>query len=101
MQGKRYPTYSLAEIQEKVRSGAFIVTRTASDTAGDLGFDEGEIVRCVLALSRTEFYKSMASQSVLGEWQDVYRPVYDGIQLYVKLQISGVGVAVVISFKEL
>lgn len=101
MQGRRYPRYGLAEIQEKVRSGEFIITRVARETAGDLGFDEQGIVSCVLALSRAEFYKSMASQSVPGEWQDVYRPVVDGIPLYVKLQVSHVGVAVVISFKEL
>ncbi|MAY41448.1 MAG: hypothetical protein CMI05_03925 [Oceanospirillaceae bacterium] len=33
------------------------------------------------------------------QWQDVYRPYYKGIQLYVKFQLGANG-QVVVSFKE-
>ena len=55
----------------------------------------------VVALQATDFYKSMASEMRPGTWQDVYRPVYLGIPLYVKLQLTPARLVVVISFKEL
>jgi motility quorum-sensing regulator / GCU-specific mRNA interferase toxin len=56
---------------------------------------------CLLALTAADFYKSMESEAVPGLWQDVYRPVFEGLALYVKLQIWADGLVVVISFKEL
>ncbi len=34
-----------------------------------------------------------------GLMQDVYKPTYEGLRLYVKLQLGKFGKAVVISFK--
>jgi hypothetical protein len=42
----------------------------------------------------------MEAEAVPGLWQDVYRPVFDGLALYVK-EISFAGFVIVISFKEL
>ena len=42
----------------------------------------------------------MGSEAQPGLWQDVYRPVYEKIALYVKLQIDRDD-AIVISFKAL
>lgn len=49
----------------------------------------------------TDFYKSMTSLRDRTLWQDVYRPNYGGVPLYVKVQIVGERMAVVISFKAL
>jgi len=43
----------------------------------------------------------MESETVPGLWQDVYRPVFEGLAMYLKLQIAFDGLVVVISFKEL
>jgi hypothetical protein len=40
----------------------------------------------------------VAAEKKPGLWQDVYHPVYRGVELYVKLQVTGA--AVVISFKR-
>ena len=69
--------------------------------AARLGFDERDIIACVLGLKPGDFYKSMEATALPGLWQDVYRPSFMGAALYVKLQISRVDDAVVISFKEL
>ena len=57
--------------------------------AGELGFDESDIVECVGALSSAHFYKTMEAEKRRGFWQDVYRTEYGGIPLYVKLQLEG------------
>lgn len=56
---------------------------------------------CVLALTASDFYETMESDAVPGLWQDVYRPTYGLMALYVKLQIERDGDAIVISFKAL
>ena|SRR4028119_1862565 len=98
---KRIPTYDLSEIQRQVRAGRYIITRSSRDGAQLLGLDELDVVACVGALTRADFYKSMPALNLPGTWQDVYRPTYLGQALYVKLQQRVNGFAVVISFKEL
>jgi motility quorum-sensing regulator / GCU-specific mRNA interferase toxin len=97
---KRAPRYPLSEVQALVRQGTFQVTASAARTASDLEFGRPDIVRCVLALSASDFYKSMPAERAQGLWQDVYRPLFEGVELYVKVQIRGDRMAVVISFKE-
>jgi hypothetical protein len=94
------PTYDLAEIQAKVRAGLFWITHAARRGGAGVGLDEAAIVSCVLSLNATDFYKTMEAEAAPGLWQDVYRPVYDRIALYVKLQID-CDEAIVISFKAL
>lgn len=65
-----------------------------------LGFDEGDILACVLGLKPTDFYKTMPAQKGVALMQDVYRPRYLGVRMYVKVQVTGDNVAVVISFKQ-
>jgi motility quorum-sensing regulator/GCU-specific mRNA interferase toxin len=84
-----------------VAAGAFVVTLSAREGAAEAGFDERDILACVLGLTPRDFYKSMAADKNPGLWQDVYRPTFQGTALYVKLQISAIDNAVVISFKEL
>ena len=78
----------------------YTVTVSARKSAHMLGFGEAEIVACTLALTTLDFHKTMESESAPGHWQDVYRPVYAGLRLYVKVQVQGWSTAVVISFKE-
>jgi motility quorum-sensing regulator/GCU-specific mRNA interferase toxin len=98
---KRRPHYALKRLQDLVQNPA---TReiTASSRVGatKLAWGEEEIVLCVLELTIRDFYKSMTSYYNSKIWQDVYRPTFRGIDLYVKLQISPEERGVVISFKE-
>ena len=98
---KRKPHYLLNRLQELVRDPATRrITFSSRDGATALGWSETEIVQCVLGLVPRDFYKSMTSYSNTKLWQDVYRPVFQRVDLYVKLQISPEGQGVVISFKE-
>ena len=92
------PTYDLADIQRLVGTGAFNVTGTAMQDAGELGFDRNDIATCILGLNACDFYKSMPAVRSAGLHQDVYRTTYLERRLYVKLQLDTR--AVVISFKE-
>lgn len=101
MKGRPVPAYDLAEVQRRVRSGYFRVTASARASILELNLEHSAASDCVLALTAADFYKSMEAEAVPGLWQDVYRPVFDGLALYVKLQISFAGFVIVISFKEL
>jgi motility quorum-sensing regulator / GCU-specific mRNA interferase toxin len=102
--GASTPHYPLERIQELVGTRRYMTRGIAVRGAGELGFDEKDIVDCVLALTIDDFYKPMPSEKRAGLWQDVYRPTHLGISLYVKLQIEGErpeDIAVIIQFKRL
>ena len=97
------PTYSLQRVQELVTLVRYRISGTAVNGAGDLGFDEQDVVACVGALVTADFYKTMEATHRPGFWQDVYRPVYGGIDVYVKVQLEGTDpddTAVLIQFKR-
>ena len=98
MNGKRLPTYALADIQGALRDGRYWMTRSAMEGASALYLDESDIRECVLGLHDADFYKSMPSVRRRGLFQDVYRCRYGGFSIYTKLQRSAVGHAVIISF---
>jgi hypothetical protein len=94
-----HPTYSLALIKGLMQDGSWFITGIAVDTAGALGFDEGDVYDCIVnQLCETHFYKTMQAQNKPGTMQDVYHITYEGVRIYMKLQVHGD--AVVISFKE-
>ena len=97
----RGPTYDLEDIKAKVRVGYYSITLSAGTDALALGFDERDVVDCVLYVSEFEFYKTMSSTAKWGFMQDVYRTSYDTIPIYLKLQLDRNSRAVVISFKRL
>jgi hypothetical protein len=101
MKGRPVPTYDLAEVQRRVRSGYFRVTASARAATLELNLELSAASDCVLGLTTADFYKSMESEALPGLWQDVYRPLFEGLVMYVKLQIAFDGFVVVISFKEL
>jgi len=97
------PTYDLQQVQWLVGQGPLsrVITSAARVGARDCGFvDTGDIVSAVLALSPANFYKTMEAERCPGLWQDVYHSSFHGVNLYIKLQISLEGIAVIVQFKE-
>jgi len=94
--------YDLELVQQLVGQGELscTITTAARDGARECGLDVDELVEAVLALSTTNFYKSMKAEKLPGMWQDVYHSSFREVELYIKLQISPVGKAVVVQFKQ-
>ncbi|MEO7455339.1 MAG: type II toxin-antitoxin system MqsR family toxin [Gemmatimonadaceae bacterium] len=98
------PTYELALVVALISTPRYRITGRAFNEAGELGFDECDIVECVDALKAEHFYKTMEAEKRPGFWQDVYRTEHGGIPLYVKVQLEGENpdeLLVVIQFKRL
>jgi hypothetical protein len=93
------PAYDLEEVKRRVAGGAFVITLQGRENAYRLGLDARDVRDCVLGLSEGEFHRSMRSRVVPGLEQDVYRTMYEDMELYVKLQMRRYGPVVVISFK--
>jgi motility quorum-sensing regulator/GCU-specific mRNA interferase toxin len=94
--------YDLELVQQLVGQGELsrAITTAARDGARESGLGDDELVEAVLELSATDFYKSMAAEKRPGMWQDVYHLSFQGVELYIKLQISPDGKAVIVQFKE-
>jgi hypothetical protein len=73
---------------------------TAADGAEDLGLDEQAVVDIIAGLVASHFDKSMPSDVDPEIWQDVYKPVIEGRELYVKFTLDTQGELLLISFKE-
>jgi hypothetical protein len=102
--GLHGPTYDLARVIALLAAKCYRITGLAVKEAGELGFDESDIVECIGALSSAHFYKTMEAERRPGFWQDVYRTEHGGIPLYVKVQLEGSSpsdLLVVIQFKRL
>jgi motility quorum-sensing regulator/GCU-specific mRNA interferase toxin len=75
-------------------------TMTAIDGAEVLGMDEQAVVDIIAGLTARDFDKSMPSEVNPAIWQDVYKPVIGGRELYVKFTLDTRGEPLLISFKE-
>ena len=97
---KRTPHYKLAEIQAQMVS-IETLRLTASSRTGlaALGWRFHDALEVVKNLTKKDFFKSMTTYKDAKVWQDVYRPTYKGIELYVKFQMDEQGYFT-ISFKE-
>lgn len=91
------PSYDLDWIKHLVASGRYAITRRAGRDAQDLGFDEKDIVGCVLATKSEQLHKTMPSDKNPGTQQDVYYTCWCGTPIYLKLQVATAD-AVIISF---
>lgn len=91
--------YDLEEVKRRVAGGAFVITLQARKDAYRLRLDARDVRDSILNLSTSDFRKSMSSRVVPELYQDVYQTTYDGIELYVKLQMRRHGPVVVVSFK--
>jgi motility quorum-sensing regulator/GCU-specific mRNA interferase toxin len=62
--------------------------------------DDQAVVDVVAGLTIRDFDKSMRSEINPAIWQDVYKPIVDGRELYVKFTLDTRGELLLISFKE-
>lgn len=95
---KSKPHHQLSKIKELAASGAISVVVTAMRDALNMGFELEDIVAVIGALSRSDFYKSMTAYHDHACWHDVYRPMTDMGELYIKLILRDD--VLVVSFKE-
>jgi len=97
---KRTPHHSLAKIKAAFADPDRLNrTFTAAEGAEELGMDEQQVSEVVATLTSNDFEKSMTSHVDPANWQDVYKPVVDGRELYVKFTLDSQGELLLISFK--
>lgn len=96
------PTYDLQHLQQLVGQGHLSrgITEAAERGATGLHLQEGDIIEAVLELSNADFYKSMEAEKCPGLRQDVYHLRRGETVIYIKLQLSPDGRAIVVQFKE-
>lgn len=94
------PHTRLHIVKNRVRLGKVRTTMSAYNGAAALGFSSRiEMYDAVLALTPSDFHKSMTADKDPGYWQEIYRPVYNGQSIYLKLIVKDD--VVIVSFKEL
>ena len=74
-------------------------THAARVGATALGLELSDMLTVVMALTPTDFYKSMTTHADHTVWQDVYRPSTQAGDLYLKLTV--IDDVLIVSFKEL
>ncbi|MGC1413654.1 MAG: type II toxin-antitoxin system MqsR family toxin [Candidatus Acidiferrum sp.] len=95
------PSYSLTQLKGLVGSRKYRVTESSFRSALLMGFLDEDIADCIVSfLEPSHFYKTMSADQMPGLMQDVYKVRYEGKRVYLKLQISKSGHAVIVSFKE-
>lgn len=95
---KRIAHYSLESITKLILDEQYFITQTARIDYINLGFSDDEVLEVICSLESKNLYKSMTSLQNNTIWQDVYHKKINGIDLYIKLQITQN--AIIISFKE-
>lgn len=101
MRRPRQPRFPLKTIKTAFADATRLNrTMTAADGAEDIGMDEQAVVDVIASLASRDFDKSMPSEINPAIWQDVYKPVIGGRELYVKFTLDTRGELLLISFKE-
>ena len=95
---KKKAHYPLIQVKALVSAGSVAATKSALQSAAELGFSFSDMKEVVCALKVTDLVKSMTSRHDHSIWQDVYRFPSEEIDIYLKIQI--VKQVVIISFKE-
>ncbi len=93
-----YPLQELIQLASQQESVFF--TTVARKGAAEVGMSVDDMLYVVASLTMSVFYKSMTSYADHTSWQDVYRPVFQGIPLYLKLTIIPEHNLLVVSFKR-
>ncbi|MFM8453723.1 MAG: type II toxin-antitoxin system MqsR family toxin [Gammaproteobacteria bacterium] len=95
------PSYQLEHIKRVFQTVHTLrMTTSAKQTQYALGFSDQTVVDVIQKLTSEHFYKSMPPVSPkFTAWQDVYRPTYFGVALYIKFQINK-NKELIVSFKE-
>ena len=96
---KGTPHCKLSLIQTMIEAGRVRSTASALAGAAALGLDFDDIVAILMALTPTDFYKSMTTLADHTVWQDVYRPTTSAGEVYLKLTVTDD--VLIVSFKEL
>lgn len=96
---KRTPHCKLAMVKALVQANKVRTTHAARVGATELGFDFADMLAVVMALTPTDFYKSMTTHADHTIWQDVYRPSTQAGDVYLKLTV--IDDVLIVSFKEL
>ena len=96
---KSIPHCKLALVKTLAEAGKVRVTHAARLGATALGLDLSDMLAVVMALTPTDFYKSMTTHADHTVWQDVYRPSTHAGDVYLKLTVMDD--VLIVSFKEL
>lgn len=97
---KRTPHCRLQTVKALVEAGSVRATASAFNGAQELGiYDLEGMCGVVLALTPSDFYKSMTTHADHTVWQDVYRPSTQAGDVYLKLTV--IDDVLIVSFKEL
>ena len=93
------PHYHLSIVKSMIQAGKVHMTVSAYTGGAALGFNRKEIVNVVMALTVSDFYKSMTTYKDRKVWQDVYCPSTRAGDIYLKLMV--IDEVLIVSFKEL
>ena len=96
---KRTPHCKLPAVKALVGAGKVKATFAALSGGAALGLDFEGIVGVVMTLTPKDFHKSMTTYADHRIWQDVYRPVTEVGDVYLKLTV--IEDVLIVSFKEL
>jgi len=96
---KRTPHCKLPVVKALIEVGKVRATFTALSGGAALGLDFEGMVGVVMALTTQDFHKSMTTYADHRIWQDVYRPMTEVGEVYLKLTV--IDDVLIVSFKEL
>ncbi|MBF0204415.1 MAG: type II toxin-antitoxin system MqsR family toxin [Desulfamplus sp.] len=96
---KSTPHYKLPIVKAMIEAGKIRSTISALAGATAMGFDFQGIIKVVMSLTTTDFYKSMTTHADHRIWQDVYRSSTPVGEVYLKITI--IDEVLIVSFKEL
>lgn len=96
---KNTPHCKLTIVKALIEAGKVRTTHAARAGANDLGFEFSDMLNVVIALTPSDFYKSMTTHADHTVWQDVYRPSKPAGDVYLKLTV--IDDVLIVSFKEL
>jgi motility quorum-sensing regulator/GCU-specific mRNA interferase toxin len=92
--------YKLPAVKALIDAGKVRATAGAYNGARELGINGLDgMCTIVLALTASDFYKSMATHVDHTIWQNVYRPSTPAGDVYLKLTV--IDDVLIVSFKEL
>jgi len=98
---KSIPHCKLTVAKALIKAGQVRATASAFNGARELGINDlAGMCAVVLALTPTDFYKSMTTYADHRIWHDVYRAkTANGDEVYLKLTV--IDDVLIVSFKEL
>lgn len=96
---KRTPHCKLTVVKALVEAAKVRTTSSAVIGAAQMGLGVQDMLAVVMALSPTDFYKSMTTQADHHVWQDVYHAKTAKFgEVYLKLTV--IDDLLIVSFKE-